>query len=248
MPRSVRPISRTGYYHVTCRGNGRQLLFEDDDDRRFYLRTLARCCAEENVSVLAWCVMDNHVHLLLYSEDGGLAAAMARINTRYAHHYSDRTGHVGHVFQGRYHSSPVETESHLLESVRYIHNNPEQAGICPAAEYKWSSYAEYTGSPGICDTSIILAMLGGVKGFKEFCSKHPEELADENDEIRGAVDHTTLAVASEVLGDQDPRALSTLPIEERNAAIGKLREAGMSVRKIERLTGIGRGIIQRVRV
>ena len=202
------------------------------------------------MSVLAWCLMENHVHLLVEDGGGVLSSAMHRLGTIYARHYNERAGRVGHLFRGRFLSSPVETESYLLEAVRYIHNNPSKAGLCPAEDYRWSSYRDYL-SPGSRETlqtstEMVLELLGGVEGFLAFSSSRPDGAyrpPSEGTRLReGEVSET----ARHVLGETSPGEVRSLPRDRRNALLRDLRDAGLSIRQVERLTGVGRNIVARV--
>ena len=133
--RSTRAVSESGYYHVVLRGNGKQLIFEDESDRQAFLEKVASLFAERNIAVIAWCLMGNHVHLLVRDEGMRLSEAMHALTTWYAQRFNRKSGHAGHVFQGRFASFPIDDDSYLLEAVRYIHDNPAKVGICPANEY-----------------------------------------------------------------------------------------------------------------
>ena len=243
MTRRPREISEAGFYHVIVRGNGKQLLFDDDADRDAFLTLLTRFLEGTEVKVLAWCLMDNHVHLCL-SEDpqtglDEISKIMRVLQTEYAKRFNGRTGHAGHIFQARFASMPINDGLYLLQAVRYIHNNPQKAGICPMAEYRWSSYSEYLGTPGLCDTAPVLDELGGVEGFIEFSNAE----GDDGYRFRFGrhVDDADLsAVASCVLDGMDPRQLKGLPKEERDRRLRDLRSAGMTIDQTMRLTGIGR--------
>ena len=139
MPRLPRRVAKSGFYHVVLYANGRQNLFEDDADRLAFLDMFVAAARNHGASILAWCLMANHVHLLLEDPGDCLSELMRSLATRYAQRFNRRGGHVGHVFQGRFYSSPVEGESYLLEAMRYIHNNPAKAGVCAAEDYPWSS-------------------------------------------------------------------------------------------------------------
>ena len=246
--RVPRQASRSGYYHVVIKGDGGQAIFEDDFDRRTFLRLAERYFAEAGVSVIAWCLMENHVHLVLRDDAEELSVAMHRLGTAYARHYNDRTGRVGHLFRERFMSSPIESESYLLEAVRYVHNNPEKAGVCRAEEYPWSSYSSYV-TPGssselTIDTSAVLDLLGGEKNFAEFVAERgncmyrpPSGKRLDDTEARDA--------ATWVLGGTSPVEVKNLPVEHRNELLRELRAAGLSIRQIERLTGVGRNIAAR---
>ena len=143
MPRVARARSESGFYHVVAKGNGGQDLFEDASDYRAFLELVAAAAEKCDVLVHAYCLMSNHVHLLLEDQGGRLSEFMKSLVTGYAMRFNAKASHIGHVFQQRFKSQPVEDEAHLLQAVRYIHNNPAKAGMCPADEYPWSSYHEY---------------------------------------------------------------------------------------------------------
>ena len=244
MPRLPRRVAESGYYHVVLYANGRQNLFEDDADRLAFLDMLLAAARKHGASVLAWCLMSNHIHLLLEDPGDCLSELMRSLATRYAHRFNKRGGHVGHVFQGRFYSSPVEGESYLLEAMRYIHNNPAKAGICAAADYPWSSYHEYVGAPEYADTGLLLEMLGSREAFVRFSSS-PERVRYRPPARPRLADSMAGEVAREVLGPLTASELKSQEKARRNALLCELREAGLSVRQVERLTGIGRGTITR---
>ena len=246
---SRRATAESGLYHVVTRGNGRQILFEDDRDRRFFLETLGGELPKRSVGIIAWCLMENHVHLVLEDCSDGiesLSEAMRVLLATYARRFNGRGGHVGHVFQARFSSTPIEDERHLLATVRYVHLNPERAGICPAEKYEWSSYAEYVGCPGICSTGLVLDLVGGREGFVEFCREScSSDLPVDYRPPRASADEL-LMFARGVLADAgfgSPESVKSLPKGKRDAALRVMSAAGMSIREIERMTGVGRGTV-----
>lgn len=140
MPRATRLVIPDVPHHVLQRGNRRQRLFFSDDDRRAYLRMLAGACAEYRTACQAWCLMDNHIHLILVpSHRDGLRAPLARVHTAYAQRINRAQGLDGHLFQGRYASYPMDP-AHLMVAARYIENHPAAAGLVTDAEdWPWSS-------------------------------------------------------------------------------------------------------------
>ncbi len=140
MPRSPRIVLPDMPHHVVQRGNRRQPIFFDDEDRRFYRDLLSSTCAEQGVRCLAWCLMDNHVHLVLVPPVAdALRAIFARVHTVYAQRMNRNHGLSGHLFQGRFSSYPMDN-AHLMVAVRYIENNPVKAGMVKQAEeWRWSS-------------------------------------------------------------------------------------------------------------
>lgn len=244
MPRASRQQSETGFYHVIFRGNGRQLLFEDDDDRHYFLGILARKADEFGLAIIAWCLMSNHIHLLLEDPKMQLSQAMHGLATAYARHFNSRSGHVGSVFQGRFTSVAITSDRQLLQAVRYIHDNPEKAGIAKASEYRWSSYEEYERGARIIDDALVLDMIGGRAAFRCLCEE--EQYATYY--VRSAKrvpDEEAAAAARSILDGDDPALIKTLPRARRDDALRKLRTAGISIKQVERLTGIGRSTISR---
>ena len=242
MARSPRVRAEQGFYHVVLRGSGRQIIFECDGDRRLFLLLARECLGDAGINVLAWCLMSNHVHLLLEDSADELSHAMHRLAGRYAAHFNRLTGHVGHVFDGRFKSVPVTSDRQLLQVVRYIHDNPAKSGACPAEEYPWSSYHEYVGTSEYADTRLLLEMLGGQEGFVEFSARGREGTYRLPGRPR-VPDAMVGEVAEDVLGALSASELKSLDKGRRNVLLRRLWEEGLSVRQIERLTGIGRGTV-----
>lgn len=246
MPRIARQHSATDVYHVTVRGAGRRSFFEDDDDRIRFVRKLKSTCEDNRIALLAWCLMDNHYHLLAKGKIEKVSRAMMQLNTSLANWYNGRYGHVGPVVQGRFSSTPVEGESHLLEAVRYIHLNPYDKEEIEFKNYLWSSYRQYIGEPGICETGLVLGIFGGVREFEAFHEDSGKAFCLPEDRLRKAriSDSEARAIASEVHGPDFGDRLARMEKAERNMALRYLHDRGASIRQLERLTGIGRGIVQ----
>ncbi len=144
MPRQARTYSDTGIYHIMIRGNEKKKIFLDDDDRRYFIGVLFDKLDEEKAEIYAYCLMDNHVHLLLQKSSYEIARLMKRINVSFVYYFNKKYKRVGHLFQDRFKSEVVDNENYLLAAVRYIHNNPVKAGIVKSPEkYWWSSYYDY---------------------------------------------------------------------------------------------------------
>lgn len=251
MARMARRTAESNIYHVMARGVGRQLIFEDDADRIFYLSVLRDELDSHGGEVLAWCLMDNHVHLLVRMGLEDLSEMMRALGSCYAAFFNRRHERVGHLFQDRFRSEPVETDSYLLTVVRYIHRNPVAAGLSSTCEYRWSSYGAYLGTylhcvPVECET--VLSMLGGVEGFVMFHEAEDEgaPCIDIERRCRGMSPERAREVAEAALGGVRVEDIYSLPRPRRNEALRTLRSARLSVRQIERLTGVSRGVIARV--
>ena len=130
------------FYHVTSRGDRREDIFQNDNDRRAWLTVLAQVCKRFNWTVHAYCLMDNHYHLLVETPNANLSAGMRHLNGVYTQLTNRVHGRVGHVFQGRFGAIVVDKDNYLLELARYVVLNPVRAGIVQGAgDWPWSSYA-----------------------------------------------------------------------------------------------------------
>ncbi|MBQ6455311.1 MAG: transposase, partial [Eggerthellaceae bacterium] len=172
--RGRRKQSESGIYHVVSRGAGHCIIFEDNVDRTRFLEELVTRFEPIGALIHAWCLMSNHYHLLVQVELDCLASAMKALNSSYAQYFNKRHGRIGYLFQGRFKSEPINDDAYFLTALRYIHKNPQKAGICRADEYRWSSYQEYigrnavAGMAAIAKTDLGLSMLGGIEAFREF--------------------------------------------------------------------------------
>ena len=248
MTHRVRLVSEGRVYHVTARGVGRQIIFERDDDRQDFVDSMWKIKGECGVEVLAWCLMDNHVHLMLRGRMEDVSRMMHRLLGGYAMRFNARYGRVGHLFQGRFGSKPIEDDGQLLATLCYIHLNPTEVGA-DYESYPWSSFGAYVGAEKPADTALIRDILGGEDAFLVLHRNAVRQgVADGNSgkARRRLSAEEAREVIRNVLGELSPYELKTLDKERRDGYIAELRRAGMSIRQIERATGISRGIISRV--
>lgn len=251
----TRRKSDVSIYHVMQRGVGRRLIFEDDVDRQRFLEILDVSLADADVSLMAWCLMDNHTHLLLSGELRAIGSAMQRLGQTYARYFNIRHDRVGHLFQDRYKSVAVDDEPQLLTAMRYIHRNPVEEGLTKTCRYRWSSYVDYLGMrkdrPVRLDTSVLEGLLPTKGEVERFHDAVRRELPKRTTRPVGVSplpkpsESEAIETLSSVL---DAEGLERMPEADRwkrNTIIRRLKERGLSIRQIERLTGIGRNIIQR---
>ncbi len=148
------------------RGNERKEIFMDDEDGERFLNTLDEKKKEGEYILYAYCLMDNHVHLVIKEGKDSISRIMKRINTSYAYYYNKKYNRVGHVFQDRYRSEAVENDGYLITLIRYVHNNPVKAGICRnVVQYSWSSYNLYISlnNSQLIETNEILEIFSSKK-------------------------------------------------------------------------------------
>lgn len=177
MARPLRIEFEGALYHITSRGNARQSIFKDDQDRLLFLDTVKRVVERYHWLCHAYCLMDNHYHLIVETPEGNLAKGMRQLNGVYTQLYNRRHHRTGHMFQGRYKAILVQKESHSLEVCRYVVLNPVRAKIVKdAGRWRWSSYCGTTGVEephGCLTTDWVLGQFGERRGraqaaYREF--------------------------------------------------------------------------------
>lgn len=163
MSRPLRIEFPDALYHVTARGDRREDIFEDDQDRRMFLDIFAQVVTQFNWLCYAWCLMDNHYHLLIQTPEGNLSKGMRQLNGVYTQANNRRHQRVGHLFQGRFKAILVDSDAYLLELARYVVLNPVRAGIVRRAQdWPWSSYRA---SMGLAPAQDFLAVDGLLAQF-----------------------------------------------------------------------------------
>lgn len=262
MPRRSRQKSGTGIYHVMLRGINKQDIFDDDEDYiRFQriLQMLTECYDEignplpPRCSIYAYCLMSNHVHLLLRERTEEIGESIKRIGVAYARYYNWKYKRNGYLFQDRFRSEAVETIEYFMTLVRYIHQNPVKAGIVKdVSDYAWSSWHEYEGGAlpfHICETTSVIKRLGN-QDLHEFVSM-PVDGRDilDIDSVNGdrITDDEIKAKLIEIAGIVSPQEIQKLNKQERNIILKQLSEYGANIRQISRITGVSYGIIYRAK-
>ena len=286
MPRISRVKSSSGYYHIILRGVNRQDIFFDDKDREKMLDTLKRFQGECDVRIIAYCLMSNHIHLLVKAMDG-LSLFIGKIASSYVYYFNHKYDRVGHLFQGRYKSEAIDTATYLLTVFRYILQNPKKAGICAPDAYPWSSWkslerAEERKNSGenrreikrenkqdnkqeikrenkqenkwedeLCDDDgihLIASIAGGRQALKEYVLQQNSDQGLEAETGHVMTEKDVIRKALSVTGGENPLKIAQYPKEERDLLLVRLKEAGLSVRQISRLTGLNRNTVQRAQV
>lgn len=147
MARMPRILAESNTYHIVMKSNNSEQLFFDDADYTMFLKSIKSACNEYDAKILAYCVMNNHIHLLIQFSDVNMSNVFKSFGASFAYKYNKKYNHSGSIFNGRYYSKAVDDEAYLLAVLRYIHYNPLKAGICDElGDYEWSSYNEYDSS------------------------------------------------------------------------------------------------------
>jgi len=165
---------------VVTRGNNKRTIYEEDRDRVMFCLTVDRIAQKYDWTIVAYCLMRNHYHLIIRVGEKGLSNGMCELNTAYAIHYNQRHGRINHLFGRRYGSKPLRTEASVMNALRYVVQNPWRAGgRKPLETYVWSSYAATIGivfAQIKLDREAALSFFGdtpesALASYKEFCSR-----------------------------------------------------------------------------
>ncbi len=256
MPRQARKKSESGIYHIILRGNNRQIIFKDEEDQHRFLQTLKRYKGISGYELYAYCLMGNHVHLLLRSGKESLEQVMRRLCSSYVHWYNKKYERIGNLFQDRFKSEPVEDDAYFLIVLRYIHRNPCQAGLInDIAAYPWSSYRAYlkenSKQTSLVDVDFGLNMFGedhneSIKRFADYHEERGDDICLEVEEIRGFTDLEAQEIIQALCQINSCSELQQLDSKQRDGYLKQLKEEyNLSVRQIERLTGVSRSVISR---
>lgn len=153
MPRRARNCYLSDFYHIMVQGDEKKFIFEKSSHKEKYLYLLKRNAFRNDVYIIAYCVMNNHVHVLIHSkEKERISKMMSQCDTSYGLFFSKERGRIGHVFRDRYKSEPINNQEHLINCIKYIHENPVKANIVEnCSQYKYSSYNDFVNNKEIYD-------------------------------------------------------------------------------------------------
>jgi putative transposase len=244
MPRVARKKSATNIYHVMIRGINKQNIFVEDADFKKFINILTAYHVRIEYEIYAYCLLDNHVHLLIKEGNEPLSNTMRRIGTSYVYWYNWQYGRKGHLFQDRYKSEPVENDTYFLTVLRYIHQNPVQAGLSADIEgYQWSSYREYLAESKLVNVDFTFGLFheNSVEAKAMFIRFNKELNNDKCLEITAPRKTISDKEISQIIKHSFGIDLASL----RNQQLSTQREVlqflkkldGPSLRQLSRLTG-----------
>ena len=244
MPRQARKKSESGIYHIMLRGINRQQIFEDEEDREHFLETLENYKDQCDYTIYAYCLMGNHIHLLLKEGKEDLSVAFKRIAGSYVYWYNWKYHRCGHLFQDRYKSEPVEDDGYFLTVLRYIHQNPVKAKICKKAEnYPYSSMGAYLTFSALVDTEFALSIISREQFIEYHAEVNEDKCLDIEEHFRLTDDEAKVLIAK-IAKCKSASDFQELDTKTRNSCIYKLHRRGLSIRQISRLTGISKKIVE----
>lgn len=241
MSRQARQRSITDVYHVIQRGIDRTSIFFEDNDRQMFVDLLRlQTCA--SFQVYCYCLMDNHIHLIIKSDQ--LSFYIHRIFTTYAVWFNHKYERTGYLFQNRFKSEVIEDQGYLLRCFRYVLQNPLKAGLCrKVAEYKWSSYPVYFNPvDSFVATEFLTLFFDNKADFQSFIAEEDTGTFMDIDSL--LKDSEVRELLDEASGD---RKFDTLPKEEQKQILKSLKQnPRIGQRQLARITGISLNVIHRL--
>ena len=247
MSRTKRIQSSTNTYHVMIRGINKQQIFYEPNDYKRMITILSRYKELSGYELYAYCLMGNHLHLLIKTGNEPIDRVIRRIGDSFVYWYNRKYDRCGHLFQDRFRSEPVEDERYLLTVFRYILQNPVVSGICDHVEdYPYSSAAEYLkpsnpiSFPNITDTTFIEKILSGAN-LGEYLN-HPEDTTIKMD---ADVRHRLSDEEAYKIIQKETVGLDAAPSYEDEHFIRSVFRKGVSIRQLSRLTGVSKYQIEK---
>ena len=239
MPRAARIISDSGYYHVMLRKIDRQLLFKDAQDYEKFRSVFNENRSIYGIKMTAWCMMPNHVHLLIKDPNNSISNFFKAFGTSFVYWYNRKYNRTGHLFQDRFRSEPIEDSSYLLKAIRYIHMNPVKAGICAMPEeYHYSSYAYYFQSGRYSPEDELFGLIS-LSDFEKFHLEKNEDifLEDGDDKMDRITDEEARRILKITFHCDDFSHLKELSPDQTKALFHMLQKRGASYSQLTRLSG-----------
>ena len=247
MARKPRKQSKTGIHHIMLRGNNKQTIFQDKEDSYKFLKILSQTKEKLDFDVFAYCIMNNHVHLLIKEKENTIGQIIGSVASKFATWYNTKYERVGYLFQDRFKSEAVETNEYFLTVIRYIHQNPVKAGLCKAvSEYEFSSYNEFLSTPFLINREFVFECTTKQSFLLLHSNINDDNCLEiqENSKHR-ITDEKAQMIFQKLTGCKNENAFISLSKIKQQNYIQKLHDAGLSIRQISTLTGVTKRIVEK---
>lgn len=216
MPRKARRLIGSLFIHNMVQGINQEYIFQEDEDKIKYVSLMKKYYQKSNIVIIAYCIMDNHVHMLIYTNDiDNISKFMKELNSQYAMYYNRKHNRVGYVFRNRFDSKPIFTQKHILNCIKYIHMNPVKANkVSKEQDYIFSSYNDYINKENFINSKVLNFLFGSENNYLEkFFSMKYEKLNIEKEK----------ADLNEILNQF---------LKEQNTDIKSLRKSSLLIKKL----------------
>lgn len=256
MPRTKRNFGTKEINHCIIRGINKRDLFFDNQDRYKFLKCVKEFKFKYKIKIGTFCLMPNHIHLLMQGEDEDISGFFRSMQISYATYFNKKYDRVGHLFQNRFKNKIVQDLEYLKNVVKYIHYNPEKANIARATDYQWSSYKEFFKNDTWIDKKMVLEYYDSdeEKALKIFEEQHKSELSNyyTNYPEYEIIEKLTDEEVKNIIDEKKTEFLklnSTKLKEEIEDEVIKdiLHLNGVSINQVSRVTGISRKLLKKLK-
>jgi len=227
------------------RGVNRQRIFEESADYQQFLYYLLDIKNSSGFKLLAYCLMNNHVHLLIKEDSGSLSLIFKNLGTRYASWFNKKYDRCGHLFQDRFKSIPVESDAYFIQVLIYIYQNPVKDGFCAQSQdYRWSS-RKLLGTGRIIDENELFSIVPCSSILEKELFEHVVELPKQKTGRKLVISDDEVFFRMKRLSDtKNTSEFQMLDSEAQAEVFRALRGHGVSIRQFARVSGLGRGLVQ----
>lgn len=248
MPRAARKKVKNAVYHVLMRGVDKHAMLRTEEDYQYFMSLLRRCKAECDMEIYGWCLLNDHVHLVVRERGDDMAGFFRHLCTAYACHYNMQRKRAGRVFQDRYRTDILETNEDVVRVLRHIYHEPVRLGLCEKPEnYSFSGLSEcmlHVSHP-IQNMAYVLSMTDVSALCKQPDAQQDALIMDIMPQEKKLTDKEAEKIMKKVAHAKKLMELPVMTRKMRDAWLRRLRREGMSVSQITRLTGLGRNIVNR---
>lgn len=256
MPRKPRTHGILGIYHIVLRSVNQQLIFQEEVDYQKFLFLLSDCKEKYDAEIYAYCLMSNHIHLLIkFTDKDNIANFFQSFGSRFVRWYNIKYHRSGHLFQERFYSNPINSSQYYLEALIYIHNNPVAAGICRApSEYHWSSHNAFYGEKNpLVNLTHSYEVAGSKDLLLHFFSLHSDNINSttknigyEGSRLERLSDEDALKQFQEIKKNMSIFDIQTLPKTQRNEVIRMMKKQGFTQTQISRIFELSTRSVRKV--
>ena len=252
MARIARKDYSSAYFHVIIQGYEKQYIFGKDSFKEKFLNLLFQEISKFQVTLLAYCIMGNHAHLLLHTESTvQMSLLMKNINSKFATYYNKVNKRVGYVFRDRFKSEPIINQRYLYTCLSYIHRNPVKAQIVRNMdEYRYSSYSNFLNKNGIVNDKVLFLIFGFSEEYLELFnfihSKDADGFMDYQEDYPKVTDDEAKAIINEIFVSYDIDGVKLSDLKTVKILVGEFLHLRISKRQIEKFAKINRKKIAKV--
>lgn len=245
MPRKARLFSSSETYHIVIRGNNKQNIFYDTEDYNFFIKRMVKYLKETEIELYAYCLMTNHVHLAIgKASKTTLVTFMRKLEVSYTYYFNTKYERVGHLFQDRYKSEPINTSRQFQKTIRYILQNPILGGLATSINYDWNSYKTSLQIDSIINKDILTREFGNLTNYMNFITENINDKCMDYENKPRKTDRDCLNFLKQKYKIHNPMHIDKFTQNQKQKILLQLKNKGFSIRSISRITGISRKIIQ----